>query len=112
MTVPKNDDDIIGFQDFLEGQEEKRSQGNRRSDNSGHELLSFLEKENRRLELLTKLYSEKSEMMRQFPQEAAIIVDLESNLSKNKIALIDCFSNADSHLRRNLREIYNNHFNS
>lgn len=112
MTVPKNDDDMIGFQDFLDGQEEKRIRGNKRIVDSGHELLSFLEKENKRLELLTRLYDDQTEMMKHYPQAAIIIVDLETNLSKNKIKLIDHFKGQESHLRRNLREIYKNFFSS
>lgn len=109
--MPKNNDDMIGFQDFLSSQEEKRNKNHRLND-SGHEMLSFLEKENNRLDLLSRLYTEKVEMIRSYPQDATLIVDLETKLINTKNRLKDNLIKRDSHMRKNLRELYRNHFNS
>ena len=109
--MPKNDDDMIGFQDFLSSQEEKRVSKNSRLKDNGHEMLSFLERENNRLDLLSRLLTEKVEMIKSYPQNAAIIVDLEASLVQTRNELKDKLIRKDSHLRRNLREIYSSHFN-
>lgn len=110
--MPKNDDDMIGFQDFLSSQEEKRVTKNKRLKDNGHEMLSFLERENNRLDLLSRLLTEKVEMIKSYPQDASIIVDLEAKLVATRNELKDKLILENSHLRRNLREIYRNHFSS
>lgn len=110
--MPKNDDDMIGFQDFLSSQEDKRLKKGNRLKDSGHEMLSFLEREDKRLDLLSRLYTEKVEMIKSYPQDASIIIDLEKRLIETRNKVKDHLIKNDSHLRRNLREIYKNHFSS
>lgn len=110
--MSKNNDDMIGFQDFLSSQEEKRSKRSSRQIDSGHEIVTFLEKENQRLDRLTKLYTEKVRIIKSYPQEAALINDLEQKISVQKQLLQDQLDKEESHYRRNLRDLYRMHFNS
>lgn len=110
--MPKDDNDMIGFQDFLVSQEEKRTRRTSRQNDSGHEILTFLEKENERLDRLSKLYTEKVQMIKNYPQDAAIIVGLEKSLVNHRNELKELIGKKDSHFLRNLREVYKTQFSS
>lgn len=113
MSQKGNENDMIGFKDFLENQEEKRAQRPKsRQNNSTHELLSFFEKENNRLDKLIQLYTQKISMINDYPQEASLIVELQSSIIDYKIKLIDEFKKPDSHVNKNLVDIFAHHFSS
>jgi len=107
-----NSDDMIGFKDFLETEEKKKPAGNKRVDNLNYELLSFLEKDAKRLDNHISLFEEKAFMLKNFPQDSKIIVDIETALIEKRISITEYIKHHPSGLNGNLSEVLENHFSS
>lgn len=108
----KNNEDMIGFKDFLDGENNKKPTRNKRIDNDNYELISFLEKDAKRLSNQIDLYEEKSYLIKSFPQDTRIIIRLESELYDRKLELIEKFKEPNSALRQNISDILSAHFSS
>ena len=113
MNMSENDnDDMIGFKDFLEGQDQKRgTRSSYRENQSTHELFTFLERENLRLDKLIKLYTQKTQVMSNYPQQESLSLELKTEIEKNKKTVISQLKRKDSHFRNNLREVFSTQFN-
>ena len=113
MSQEGNKDDMIGFKDFLESQEEKRGvQSGSKKNYATHELLSFFEKENKRLDRLIKLYTQKASMINNYSQEESLIIELRSKVIDEKSKLLAEIKKPESHLNKNLADIFRIHFTS
>lgn len=108
----RNDDDMIGFRDFLEDTDKKKNQTNKRVDNLNYELLSFLEKDANRLDKHISLFEEKTYMLKNFPTESKILVDLEAENIELRIDIINRLKSYPSGLHSHLSEILEDHFSS
>lgn len=112
MSKKNPPDDMIGFKDFLDLEEKRKTGGNKRIDNLSYELISFLEKDAMRLDNFIKLFEEKCFMMKNYPQDSQIIVELEAAIIEKRIKLIDHFKQQNNALDMNLSEILEDHFSS
>lgn len=109
----RDNDDLIGFRDFLEDDDQKKKgSANKRIDNLNYELLAFLEKDASRLDKHISLFEEKTFMLKNFPVDSKIIVDLESENIELKIDIINLLKSNPSALHSNLSEILEDHFSS
>lgn len=102
--------DMIGFKDFLVQQESKLPRKNTRMENLNHELLTFLDRDAKRLDKLINLYEEKVHMIKNYPQDANIIVSLDSEVISNKIDIIDFVKHNDCELKNNINNVLKFHF--
>lgn len=106
-----NDDDLIGFKEFLT---EERKKGERtqlvRSRNDGFELLTFLEQDSKRLEKLIKIYEEKSYILKNYPQASPLLADITTHRDMLRQQLVDVLAAKDSSLFENLSEIFKEHY--
>jgi len=83
---PKDDDDLAGFRDFIDGSNDKSIKAPKRRDNNtqGFELLTFLDNESMRLEKQSRFYEEKIYMLKNYPQQKAINYQLSEELKSQK----------------------------
>lgn len=107
MTPKKDDDDLVGFRDFIDGESEKPKIAKKRRDNnsSGFELLTFLESESKRLELHSHFFEEKAYMLKNHPQGRAINFELDKELNENLDTLTRMLMKSDSSLCSSINEI-------
>ena len=105
------DDDLIGFKDFLE-QERKKSEikGPPRNRTDGFELLTFLEQDSIRIEKLIKIFEEKSYVLKNYPQAKSVLADISTHRDLLRQQLIETLAQKSSHLFQNLAEIFDKHY--
>lgn len=112
MSRPKDpQEEMIGFKEFLESTDNTQAPQRKRVDNLNHEMQSFLEKDANRLDKQISLFEEKTFMLKNFPQENKIIVDLETQIIEEKIKLFHILRTKPNGLYNNLSEILEKHFN-
>ena len=102
-----DEDDLVGFRDFIEGEANKpKIPKKRRNDKSGgFELLTFLEAESKRLEKHHKFYEEKLYMIKNFPQHKAINFQVENEIESQLDTLCKMLMKNDSPLYQSINEI-------
>lgn len=107
MSPKENDDDLIGFRDFIEKENQKgvKTSKKREEKSSSFELLTFLESESIRLEKQKRLYEEKAYILKNYPQGKSINFNLESDLMANLDILSKMLLRKDSSLMNSLNEI-------
>lgn len=112
MSKKEKNNDLIGFQDFLEYQDEKiAGHTSRRNRNTGFELYSFIERESERLTQFLTLFEEKAFMLKKYPQDTKIIIDTESKIIEERINLINKIKHTKSQVNVNINELLSTHFN-
>jgi len=112
MSRKDPNDDMIGFKDFLDSEDKTKPIGNKRVDNLNYEIISFLEKDAKRLDKHISLFEEKTFMIKNFPQDSQIIVELETSIIEKRIAIINHTKNNPSAIIANLSEVLEDHFSS
>lgn len=103
-----NEDDLIGFKDFLDAEGDKAPKNNKRrrdSNNSGFELLTFLENESSRLDKQNKFYEEKIYMLKNFPQSEPIKNNVSQEIEVNLSILEKMLLKKDSSFFKSMNEI-------
>ena len=105
---PDDEDDLIGFRDFIDGEDNKPAKSTRRrreSTNTSFELLTFFENESNRLDMQNKFFEEKVYMIKNFPQAQSIRVHLSDEIQTNIKLLDKMLLKKDSSLFKSLNEI-------
>lgn len=114
MSKKTNDPDLVGFKEFIEDQKIKlntKPPSGTRAESSSHELLTFLNHETTRLDKLISLVEEKTHILKNYPQDSAIKIELETQLIKNRVFLFENLKSRESIFWKNLNEVYLKHFN-
>lgn len=109
MSPKENDDELVGFRDFIDEENKKRVKTSRKREghSSSFELLTFLESESIRLEKQKKLFEEKSYTLKHHPQGKNINFYLDSDLSSHLDLLDKMLLQENSSLMSSLNEILN-----
>lgn len=109
MSTKENDDEFVGFRDFIEEENKKRVKTSRKRErhSSSFELLTFLESESIRLEKQKNLLEEKSYMLKNHPQGKNINFNLDSDLGSHLDLLDKILMQESSSLMSSLNEILN-----
>lgn len=105
-------EDMIGFKDFMDDEPQKKTTRAKRDTSSGHELLTFLERESTRLSKVLDLCEEKTFNLKKYPQSDKIVEEIEQSLITARKDVIKRMSAITSPLTKNLNELLNSHFNS
>lgn len=109
----KKDDGLAGFRDFLDGDKElknslhKRGRGN----NSGYELLSFLEKESLRIDKQLEVLEEKSYLLKSCSAFDQINRDINKEIAKKHSEMTRILFQEDSPMVKSLEELFGSIFN-
>lgn len=113
--VKKTDDNITGFAEYLESKKislDKPSKPNPRAENTGPELLTFIEDEANRLNCLTNFFDKKLRNSTLYSQTEHLIQKQKNQneyLRKNLVKVLD---HKESELIKNLKSIFEHHFKS
>ena len=112
MANNENDNDLTGFKDFLEV-ERKKNDGRHtpRTRSDGFELLTFLEQDSKRVEKFIQVFEEKSYVLKNNPQEVAILAEISNHRDLLRLQLIEVLAKDSGVLFENLGDIFRNHFN-
>lgn len=113
MTNKKDDeDDLIGFKEFLEGQDTsfmKRSPQSKRKD-ADFELVTFLEQESKRITKHIEIFEEKVYLMKNYSQNPNLNIEAESENIRQRIETIELCKRENSPLFKNFSEIFRQFF--
>jgi hypothetical protein len=113
MTKKKNEnDDLIGFRDFLDHEHEKTSQKMSKKRDTDFELITFLEQDSKRITKHIETFEEKIYVLKNYPQDIKLLSDQEFEVTKSKVKVIANLSRNDSPLLINLAELFRTYFNS
>lgn len=107
----KSDDDLIGFRDFLDGDDKvsKKNPTTLRNQND-FELVTFLEQDSTRLSNHIDTFEEKVYVMKNYPQDPTLNVEAEHELIQSRVEAINLCLRPDAPIYRNLSEIFNRFF--
>lgn len=110
MSKNKNNDDMIGFKDFIENDKAttKRSSNQRIKD---FELMTFLEQESKRLTKHIEMLEEKVYIIKNFSQGEKLLRDQEKKLADSKRKLIEIIKKKDSSFMKQMNSIFKDYFN-
>jgi len=113
MTRNKDDDDLIGFRDFLDAEqtETKKKQNTVRKQND-FELVTFLEQDSSRISNLIETFEEKAYVIKNYSQDPALNIESEHELINSQAAALSLSLRSDAPIYRNLAEVFNNFFKS
>lgn len=103
-----DDDDLIGFRDFIDGENNSAPKGAKRrreSNSAGFELLTFLENESQRLDKQNKFLEEKVYMIKNFPQSNRIQFQLDEEIDSQIDILDKMLLKKDSSFFKSMNEI-------
>lgn len=112
MTKKKSNDDLIGFRDFLDHEQEKTSQKNVKKRDTDFELITFLEQDSKRITKHLETFEEKVYVLKNYPQDIKLISDQDFEVTKSKVKVMTNLNRNDSPLFINLAELFRNFFNS
>ena len=110
MTNKKNNDEVIGFRDFIEHENQKKHSGKSPKRQNDFELLTFLDQESRRLSKQIDLFEEKVYIIKNFPQDVELLRKKEVELSAKKEKIVRLLQRKDSPLIKHLAEIFKSYF--
>lgn len=108
---PKNqdDDDLVGFREFLDQEPKPRQVKEKRQVN--HEMQTFLERETDRLTKLVSLYDEKSLILKDQNQSQLLRQKASAKSHQLKKEVMRKLKNADGrHFKKNLEVVLRSHF--
>lgn len=108
----KKDNDLSGFHDFLDDPtpSTRNKKNYKKKQPDDFELLTFLETDSKRLDLHLRLFQEKSFMLKNYPQEIEVLLQLEKHRDKLKSDATALLKSPDSGLMKSLAELFNPHF--
>lgn len=110
------EDDIKGFEEFIEGQPADSSflprgvGGSNKKNEAGFEHFTFLTNDSERLMKLKLLLSEKLPFSSRFDQSAKLIKDQNDELNVLRKKLFESLDKEGSPYRKSLSEIFNSYF--
>ena len=107
----KHHDDLYGFRDFLN--EKDTGKKNKKSTNryqNEFELLTFLEQDSKRLSKHIDLFEEKNYVLKNYPQDPSLNIEVEHNTIEARVEAIQLNSQANAPLFKNLSDIFKNFF--
>ncbi len=108
--MSNNDDESIGFKDFIEIKNTPGLRGNQKQYSGNYDLFTFLERESVRLEKLLELCEEKSHMLKHYPQDTHLIVEQEAKNIQVRFDVVESLIKKDSPLSLNLKLMLASHF--
>ena len=112
MTNKNNDDELIGFKDFIEGENKtfmKPNSQKKRKD-ADFELVTFLEQESKRISKHINTYEEKVYVIKNYPQNPNLNIEAEAQNIQKRIETIELCKKENSPLFKNLADIFNQFF--
>ncbi len=104
-------DDLIGFRDFLDGDnsQPKKSYKSSRKSND-FELITFLEQDSQRLSNHIDTFEEKAYVIKNYPQDPSLNIEAEHNSIESRVTALTLCLRSEAPINRNLAEIFNNFF--
>lgn len=113
MTKNNDEDDLIGFRDFLEGEQtESKKKSNTIRKKNDFELVTFLEQDSKRISNLIETFEEKVYVMKNYSQDPALNIESEHELIQSKAAALSLNLRSDAPIYKNLAEVFHNFFKS
>ena len=108
----KKDDELAGFRDFLEGDKHlsKAFSKKDRSNNSGYELLTFLEKESSRLDKQLEVMEEKSYLLKSCDSFDNINREINREIAQKHNEMTKLLFQESSPMIKSLEEIFGSIF--
>lgn len=104
-------DDLIGFRDFIDGEDVKPSRVIESKQFRGFDLITFLEQESTRLSQQIDLFEEKVFMLKKYPQDSALFAEEEERNFELQSQVIQKIKQEDSIFFKNLDHLLKEHFN-
>ena len=109
MSSRKDDnDDLIGFRDFID--QVKKPVSAREKRQVSHEMQTFLEHENTRLQKLVHLYEEKSFILKEHDQYNLLRQKASAKLHQLRKKTIEQLKTDGKNFKRNLEHVLGSHF--
>lgn len=108
MSSNKDNDDLIGFREFIE--QDKRPVPAKEKRTINHEMQTFLEREELRLRKLVNLYDEKTTLLKNFDQYHLLRQKAASHLHKSKKETVQSLISGGNHFKKNLEELLGSFF--
>lgn len=109
MTKKKVPTGMPGFKEVLDLAEEKKEAAPLKG-KEGYAIYSFLENEQKRLEVLDELFSKKYINLKRHPQTEKLLLNEVYKRNLLKEDLFDKLKYADSPLNKHLEQIFNSAF--
>lgn len=108
----KKDDELAGFRDFLDGDKQLKKALSKkgRANNSGYELLSFLEKESQRIDKQLEVLEEKSYLLKSCDSFENINRDINKEIAKKHSEMTNLLFQKDSPMIKSLEELFESIF--
>jgi len=108
----KDDEELIGFQDFIRGGKDPflKTDLPKKRKNVDFELETFLEQESVRISKHIEVLEEKVYVIKKYSQYPSLLIQAESENNHIRTKTIELCSREDSPLFRNLNEIFSNFF--
>ena len=109
---PKDDEEIIGFQEFIDSQDEKipTSKAHLRDPSTDYEVYSFLERDANRLDKMISLFQEQSHVLKHVSQSETLLQECQDERSKAKDYTLELIQKRKSILNRNISKLMFRHF--
>ncbi|MAZ46970.1 MAG: hypothetical protein CME65_00315 [Halobacteriovoraceae bacterium] len=108
MSSNKEDDDLIGFRDFIE--KDKRPSPPKEKRSINHEMQTFLQREEQRLRKLVDLYEEKSNLIKNYDQYHKLRQKASAHLHDKRKETIRSLKSGGTHFKKNLEELLGSYF--
>lgn len=112
MTKKKDDDQFIGFRDFLDSKSERTSKKIPNKRDNDFELITFLEQDSIRISKHIETFEEKVYMIKNYSQDVKLTTDLEIDIAGLKGKILTHLNRNDSPLIINLSDLFSRYFNS
>lgn len=109
MTKKKTPEGMPGFKEILDMAEEKKEMAPLKP-NDGYAIYSFLENEQKRLEVLDELFSKKYTNLKRYPQTEKILLNEVYKRNLLKEDLFEKLKYSNSPLNKHLEQIFNSAF--
>jgi len=112
MTNKKDDDDISGFKEFLDGEDKSflQSAPQKKRQNVDFELVTFLEQESRRISKHIETFEEKVYIIKNYSQNPNLNIEAETSNIQTRIETVELCKRSNSPLFKNLGDIFSQFF--
>jgi hypothetical protein len=112
MSNKYDDDEMIGFKDFMEGEDksflENLSQKKRKD--ADFELITFLEQESTRISKHIETFEEKVYVIKNYSQNPNLNIEAEAENIQARIETVELCKKENSPLFKNLTEVFRQFF--
>jgi hypothetical protein len=108
MTKKKNDNDLLGFEEFIESIDNGPSFVDRISlrKDSAPEFITFITNDLTRLKKIITLQGQRLPLYKKFPQSEQVVKDEQAMVNQLKSELIDLLKKEKSPMYKSFAEIY------